>query len=105
MCSPKRKAWQEPIVLYVREFHTGDTMHSVSVRRVVNLCDAGPLLAPVITRDPRLGSWRSIMPAPRRKPVSATIGSWKDLAALIEKLAHQSTTWIFRGEPSDTYEL
>ena len=41
----------------------------------------------------------------RRKPASSVIGSWKDLSALIEKLAHQETTWIFRGEPSDTYEL
>jgi len=41
----------------------------------------------------------------QRRPIKGTIRSWKDLAALIEKLAHQDTTWIFRGEPSETYEL
>jgi hypothetical protein len=45
------------------------------------------------------------MPARRRRTLSGTIESWKDLSALIEKLAHQRTTWIFRGEPSTTYEL
>jgi hypothetical protein len=33
------------------------------------------------------------------------IESWLDLAELIDKLARQQTTWIFRGEPSSTYEL
>ena len=45
------------------------------------------------------------MPVRRRKRLSGTIRSWKDLSALIEKLAHQRTNWIFRGEPSDIYEL
>ena len=33
------------------------------------------------------------------------IDSWLDLTGLIEKLAKEPTNWIFRGEPSDTYEL
>jgi hypothetical protein len=33
------------------------------------------------------------------------IESWLDLAQLIDALARQQTTWIFRGEPSTTYEL
>lgn len=33
------------------------------------------------------------------------IQSWLDLAQLIEQLARQGTNWIFRGEPSTTYEL
>lgn len=45
------------------------------------------------------------MPARRRRRLTGTIRSWKDLSVLIEKLAHQRTTWIFRGEPSTTYEL
>ena len=45
------------------------------------------------------------MPAQRRRRLTGTINSWKDLSALIEKLAHQRTGWIFRGEPSTTYEL
>jgi hypothetical protein len=33
------------------------------------------------------------------------IDSWLDLAHVIEKLARQNANWIFRGEPSTTYEL
>jgi hypothetical protein len=33
------------------------------------------------------------------------IESWLDLARLIDTLAAQHTNWIFRGEPSTTYEL
>jgi hypothetical protein len=33
------------------------------------------------------------------------IQSWLDLARLIEQLGRQATNWIFRGEPSTTYEL
>lgn len=33
------------------------------------------------------------------------IESWTDLAALIEQLARDESHWIFRGEPSTTYEL
>src|SRR5687768_14230841 len=40
----------------------------------------------------------------KQRPIG-TIRSWLDLTRLIETLAHQSTNWIFRGEPSDTYEL
>ncbi len=35
----------------------------------------------------------------------ASVESWLDLAALIDELSHQGTNWIFRGEPSTTYEL
>jgi hypothetical protein len=41
----------------------------------------------------------------RRKRPSGTIRSWGGLASLIEEVAVDQTTWIFRGEPSDTYEL
>jgi hypothetical protein len=44
-------------------------------------------------------------PAPNPACVGDTLESWRDLAELIETLARQSTTWIFRGEPSETYEL
>lgn len=43
--------------------------------------------------------------ARRRKRASGIIRSWSDLARLIEQVALERTTWIFRGEPSDTYEL
>jgi FRG domain len=33
------------------------------------------------------------------------IKSWLDLARLIDEIARQETTWLFRGEPSTTYEL
>jgi hypothetical protein len=33
------------------------------------------------------------------------IESWLDLAGLIDDIARQDTTWLFRGEPSTTYEL
>lgn len=33
------------------------------------------------------------------------ISSWLDLARLIDELARQKANWIFRGEPSNTYEL
>ncbi|MGH8177758.1 MAG: FRG domain-containing protein, partial [Steroidobacter sp.] len=33
------------------------------------------------------------------------IESWLDLARVIDALARQNTNWIFRGEPSTTYEL
>jgi len=33
------------------------------------------------------------------------IESWLDLAQLIDTLAAEQTNWIFRGEPSTTYEL
>lgn len=33
------------------------------------------------------------------------ITSWTDLAQVVEALARQKTNWIFRGEPSSTYEL
>ena len=33
------------------------------------------------------------------------IDSWLDLAQVIETLARQNANWIFRGEPSATYEL
>src|SRR5215212_9205480 len=39
------------------------------------------------------------------KPGPAEIGSWEVLARLIEALAKQQQNWIFRGEPSTTYEL
>lgn len=39
------------------------------------------------------------------KDVEGAIESWLDLAALIDKLARQNTNWVFRGEPSTTYEL
>lgn len=48
---------------------------------------------------------------PRRKPRRKNTGSagditsWLDLARLIDELARQRTNWIFRGEPSTTYEL
>lgn len=34
-----------------------------------------------------------------------TITSWTALAQVVEALARQKTNWIFRGEPSSTYEL
>jgi FRG domain len=43
--------------------------------------------------------------AERNKAPEATIESWLDLAQLIDELAKQGTNWIFRGEPSTTYEL
>jgi hypothetical protein len=43
--------------------------------------------------------------AHRQPPAEGTIGSWLDLTRLIEELAEQDSHWIFRGEPSDTYEL
>jgi hypothetical protein len=33
------------------------------------------------------------------------IESWHDLSVIIEKLAREEAHWIFRGEPSTTYEL
>jgi hypothetical protein len=33
------------------------------------------------------------------------IESWLDLAHLIDDLAREQTTWLFRGEPATTYEL
>jgi hypothetical protein len=33
------------------------------------------------------------------------VESWLDLARLIDTLAAEQTNWIFRGEPSTTYEL
>lgn len=46
--------------------------------------------------------------AQRREKTSGskeTIETWLDLARAIESLAKQNATWIFRGEPSNTYEL
>src|SRR5687767_8535278 len=43
--------------------------------------------------------------ASARKPGPAEIESWQMLAELIETLAKQGRNWIFRGEPSTTYEL
>jgi hypothetical protein len=41
-----------------------------------------------------------------RAPAShGDITSWLDLARLIDELAKQRANWIFRGEPSTTYEL
>jgi hypothetical protein len=40
-----------------------------------------------------------------RSPAHSAIESWLDLARLIDELVRQETTWIFRGEPSTTYEL
>jgi len=39
------------------------------------------------------------------KPGPGEIRSWEVLARLIEALAKQQQNWIFRGEPSTTYEL
>jgi hypothetical protein len=39
------------------------------------------------------------------RPEAQQVDSWLDLARLIEKLAHEKTNWVFRGEPSTTYEL
>ena len=39
------------------------------------------------------------------KPNERTIESWLDLAHLIDELAREGTTWVFRGEPATTYEL
>jgi hypothetical protein len=36
---------------------------------------------------------------------SGTIESWLDLAHLIGELSREKTTWLFRGEPANTYEL
>lgn len=41
----------------------------------------------------------------RNQDIAGEIESWVDLARLIETLARQQTNWIFRGEPSTTYEL
>jgi hypothetical protein len=41
----------------------------------------------------------------RKQDIEGEIESWLDLAQLIDKLARQGTNWIFRGEPSTTYEL
>jgi hypothetical protein len=41
----------------------------------------------------------------QRKVTAGKITSWSDLAALVEKVSGGKTTWIFRGEPSSTYEL
>jgi hypothetical protein len=43
--------------------------------------------------------------ASKQHPNDGTIESWGQLTDLIEELATQDTNWIFRGEPSDTYEL
>jgi hypothetical protein len=40
-----------------------------------------------------------------RHPSAPAIESWLDLARLIDDLARQQATWIFRGEPSTTNEL
>jgi hypothetical protein len=40
-----------------------------------------------------------------RESKHASIDSWLDLARLIDELARQRTSWIFRGEPASTYEL
>ena len=40
-----------------------------------------------------------------RQSDAPAIESWLDLARLIEKVAPQQATWIFRGEPSTTHEL
>jgi hypothetical protein len=45
------------------------------------------------------------MPGNRKIHVDGQISSWSDLAQLIERLARQETNWIFRGEPSTTYQL
>lgn len=64
------------------------------------------------------GSTYALADSPRRRSHQArseearghrseqrTIDSWMDLASLIEELASQRTNWIFRGEPSTTFEL
>src|SRR4051812_39586259 len=40
-----------------------------------------------------------------QRPSHSVIESWLDLARLLDELVRQETTWIFRGEPSTTYEL
>jgi hypothetical protein len=45
------------------------------------------------------------VPVRRRRRLGGTIRSWKELWALLEKLAYQKTNWTVRGEPSDAYEL
>lgn len=48
------------------------------------------------------------MPENREADVASTkdvINCWLDLAKVIEALARQHANWIFRGEPSTTYEL
>lgn len=42
---------------------------------------------------------------PRHRLRSERIGSWAELARVIETLAKQQQNWIFRGEPSTTFEL
>lgn len=46
-------------------------------------------------------------PAERTGPSCAerAIESWLDLAHVIDELARETTTWLFRGEPATTYEL
>lgn len=41
----------------------------------------------------------------RSGATAGRIDSWADLARLIESIATQRRNWIFRGEPSTTYEL
>jgi hypothetical protein len=45
------------------------------------------------------------MPSRHPRQATGTLRSWTDLARLLERLARQHAIWIFRGEPSDTYEL
>jgi hypothetical protein len=40
-----------------------------------------------------------------RQSIAPAIESWLDLAQLIDEVACQQATWIFRGEPSTTNEL
>jgi hypothetical protein len=41
----------------------------------------------------------------RKRKRQTEIESWRDLSMLIERLARDVSHWIFRGEPSTTYEL
>jgi hypothetical protein len=64
-------------------------------------------LTPPFPAEPPVTEGRSpgVNTAKRSAPTNLTIGSWLDLAQLIDRLARQKTTWIFRGEPSTTHEL
>src|SRR3954453_8881698 len=47
----------------------------------------------------------SEMKQPRKRKRRTEIESWRDLSSIIERLARGESHWIFRGEPSTTYEL
>lgn len=48
---------------------------------------------------------RARKPQRTHRRARGDIQSWLDLARLIDELARQQTNWIFRGEPSTTFEL